>query len=146
MKYIIRSPQTPEEFEQYYQLRYQILRQPWQQPIGSEKDELEDSSKHIIAVDKSGMVVAVGRIHQASASEAQIRYMAVQESSQGEGLGAMVIEALEQWAKSKNLNTVVLNARENALAFYLKLGYRELGFSHCLYGEVNHFKMAKDLL
>lgn len=33
----IRSPTTPEDFEKYYRLRYEVLRQSWQQLGGSEK-------------------------------------------------------------------------------------------------------------
>jgi len=32
----LRSSKNAEEFAQYYQLRWQILRKPWQQALGSE--------------------------------------------------------------------------------------------------------------
>ena len=35
----IRSPQTLEEWKDYFHLRWQILRDPLQQPVGSERDE-----------------------------------------------------------------------------------------------------------
>ncbi len=37
MEIEIRSPKTELEWVNYYDLRYRILRQPWNQPIGSEK-------------------------------------------------------------------------------------------------------------
>ena len=43
----IKEPVTEEEFEQYYILRWRILRQPWNQPRGSEKDDKENKSIHI---------------------------------------------------------------------------------------------------
>jgi hypothetical protein len=42
----IRSPETVEEFMQYYELRWRLLRKPWNQPKGSEKDEKEDEAFH----------------------------------------------------------------------------------------------------
>ena len=38
---IVRPPQNPEEFERYRDLRWRILRAPWNQPRGSELDEIE---------------------------------------------------------------------------------------------------------
>lgn len=37
---IIKSPQTRDEFFAYYDLRWQILLAPWNQPKGSEQDDL----------------------------------------------------------------------------------------------------------
>ena len=58
----IREPVTKEEFEQYYILRWRILRKPWNQPFGSEKDDKENQSIHIIAcIDEK--IFGVGRGH-----------------------------------------------------------------------------------
>lgn len=35
---------SDENFEEYYYLRWKVLRKPWNQPIGSEKDELEKTA------------------------------------------------------------------------------------------------------
>ena len=78
----IREPKTKNEFEQYYDLRWKILRQPWNQPKGSEKDNKEKDSVHIIVSDED-KVIGVGRGHLYTKTEAQIRYMAVEEGYQG---------------------------------------------------------------
>ena len=39
-KMIIRSPSQTSEYNAYYSLRWQVLRAPWKQAKGSEKDEL----------------------------------------------------------------------------------------------------------
>ena len=79
---IIKEPKTKEEFEQYYDLRWKILRQPWNQPRGSEKDEKENESIHIMLIHND-KVIGCGRGHFNSPTEAQIRYMAVEEGFQG---------------------------------------------------------------
>ena len=43
---VIREPQNSSEFNEYYNLRWQILRQPLGQEIDSIKDELENKSYH----------------------------------------------------------------------------------------------------
>jgi thioesterase domain-containing protein len=142
---VCRSPQTTEEFEQYYQLRWQVLRQPWGQALGSERDSLEQESFHRMIIDENNKVLAVGRLEKTSQFSGQIRFMAVCESAQGQGLGRQIIEALEQQAKKLGITDLILNARENALSFYQKLGFISKGFSHLLFDEIKHFTMSKEL-
>jgi len=136
----IREPKTKEEFDSYYNLRWEILRKPWKQPKGSEKDELEDRSFHIIVLDNK-KVVGVGRLHKNSDTECQIRYMAVDENYQGKGIGKAILIKLHEKAKESGLKKIVLNARKKAIGFYEKFGYKNLGKSHTLFGEIEHFKM-----
>lgn len=140
-----KAPETADEFEQYYQLRWAILRQPWQQPQGSERDHLEDQSCHRMLVDEHHNVIAVARLHKTSQHQAQIRYMAVDESYQGKGYGKMLLLALEQEAARQGVREITLNAREPALRFYQSLAYQNCGFSHLLYEQIRHFSMKKTL-
>lgn len=142
---VCRSPKTAEEFEQYYQLRWQVLRQPWGQALGSERDSLEKESFHRMVVDENNKVLAVGRLEKTSQYSGQVRFMAVCQSAQGQGLGRQIIESLEQQAKKLGITELTLNARENALSFYHKLGYTSKGFSHLLFDEIKHFTMSKEL-
>jgi len=142
---VCRSPKTAEEFEQYYQLRWQVLRQPWGQALGSERDSLEKESFHRMVVDENNKVLAVGRLEKTSQYSGQVRFMAVCQSAQGQGLGRKIIESLEQQAKKLGITDLTLNARENALSFYHKLGYTSKGFSHLLFDEIKHFTMSKEL-
>ena len=145
MNFEIRSPATKSEFESYYDLRWQILRAPWQQPKGSEVDELESQSIHRMVVDEQGDVLAVGRLHKADQHSSQIRYMAVAEKAQGMGLGKQVLNALVDVAKQQGVTEIQLNAREQALTFYEKLGFENLGKGHLLYGEIQHYSMRISL-
>ena len=79
--YKCRAPKNKAELAQYYHLRWQVLRQPWQQPKGSEKDDLEAQSYHRVIVDDMDNIVGVGRLHKSSQYEAQIRYMAISHFS-----------------------------------------------------------------
>ena len=92
MKIHGKAPQTLEEFEKYYQLRWQILRQPWQQPLGSEQDQFEDQACHRMLTNDQNHIIAVGRFHKTSQHQAQIRYMAVSNSYQGTGLGSQLLQ------------------------------------------------------
>jgi ribosomal protein S18 acetylase RimI-like enzyme len=141
----VRAPRTEREYEKYYDLRWRILRKPWNQPRGSEKDELEGQSIHLMACEK-GKVVGMGRVHFNSPKEAQIRYMAVEEGLQGKGVGTMILRELEKRAEEKGAGHIILNARESAVGFYKKHGYRIVGKARTLFGVIPHYKMRKKLL
>jgi len=142
---VCRSPKTAEEYDLYYQLRWQVLRQPWGQTLGSERDSLEQESFHRMIIDENNKVLAVGRLEKMSQFSGQIRFMAVCQSAQGQGLGRQIIEELEQQAQMLGITDLSLNAREKALSFYQKLGYASQGFSHLLFDEIKHFAMSKQL-
>jgi len=141
----LRAPNTVDEFSQYYQLRWQILRKPWQQLLGSEQDDQERNAIHRMIIDEEGKVKAVGRLERASEQQGQIRYMAVDEKAQGQGLGQQIINALELQASVLGMKEICLNARENTLNFYQKIGYENQGYSHTLFDEIKHYRMVKTL-
>ena len=143
----IIEPTTSEEFKKYYNLRYEILRQPWGQPRGSERDEGEETSIHRMIIDKnSGDALAVGRLQFNSIHEAQIRYMAVADDLQGKGLGSQIISALEDVARGRGIQRIILSSRENALQFYKNNGYEIVKKTHLLFGEIQHWLMQKELM
>lgn len=145
MRFDIRSPQNNEEYERYYALRWKLLREPWAQPRGSEKDHLENQSHHLMALDENGIPVAVARIHFNSPGEAQVRYMAVEAACQGQRIGTRLLVKLEAHVQSLGATTIVLHARNPSVGFYEKAGYRVIGPSHTLFGSIPHTEMRKDL-
>ena len=141
---IVKSPQTKDEFFRYFDLRWRILRAPWNQPKGSEQDELEKQAIHIIAID-GDKIVGCGRAHFNTEDEAQIRYMAVENEWQGKGVGKLIIDELEKRVLEKGAKKIILHARENVVKFYEKNGYKIIKESHTLFGEIKHFLMEKEL-
>jgi len=140
---IITYPKTQLETDEYYHLRWKILREPWGQPLGSEKDDMENKSKHFIAVINK-VIVAVSRLHLED-SIAFIRYMAVDTPYQKQGIGKKLLNHVENVAKQMDTTTIRLNAREDYLGFYLKNGYFDCGAGHTLYNTIKHRKMSKHL-
>jgi predicted GNAT family N-acyltransferase len=140
---LIRSPATDSEFEVYYRLRWKILREPWNQPPGSEKDDREADALHLAAWNDSGTLIGVGRLHRLSANAGQIRYMAVDPSERGRGVGAAVLRELENLAARSGFDEIMLNAREEAVSFYKSNGYVVVQTSHSLFGVIPHFEMRK---
>ena len=50
MKVVIKSPETNADFKKYFTLRWEILRKPLGQPQGTEKDNFEEESFHIMLI------------------------------------------------------------------------------------------------
>ena len=146
MAYILTSPETEQDWQDYFQLRWQVLREPWQQPRGSERDELEDQAMHIMAVDEHRNILGVVRLHRLTDHSGQIRYMAVHPQQQGKGIGSQLLRRLENEARSWGCLEVLLNARSSALDFYLQRGYQIIGEAPVLFECIAHTRMRKRLV
>ena len=145
MNYIIKSPETELEWDKYFKFRWEMLRKPLGMSKETLKDELENESYHLIAVDEQKEVIGGGRLHFNNNKEGQIRYMAVSNKIQRKGLGTKIVFELETIARKKGFQEIVLNARENAISFYLSIGYKETGPFKSDTG-IPHITMRKNLL
>jgi len=141
----IIEPATTEEFDQYYELRWKILRAPWKQPRGSERDADDESSTQLMVLDDNNRLIGVGRLHFNSIREAQIRFMAIDLPEQRKGVGIYLLQALEARAVKHGASHITLDARETALGFYRKQGYSPQGPGHTLFNSIAHVKMTKAL-
>ena len=144
LNYFIRPPESKEEWKNYFIFRWELLRKPLGMSKESLEDDLENSSYHLMGIDDENNVIASGRVHFNDNNQAQIRYMAVKDSYKRKGIGSEIVTKLEDYASSKGAKKMVLNARENALSFYLSLGYSEKGPYQSDTG-IPHSKMEKDL-
>ncbi|MCU7554531.1 bifunctional GNAT family N-acetyltransferase/hotdog fold thioesterase [Alteromonas sp. ASW11-19] len=117
------TPKTEQEFDAYFHFRWEYLRQPWNFPPGSEKDEYEQVAEHRMIVDGQNQVVACGRVHMNTAEEAQIRHIAVHADHQRKGLGQMMLDALENVAREQGAIRAVTNSREGSIPFFTGCGF-----------------------
>ncbi len=148
----IGPPGTPAQWAAYFALRYEVLRQPWQQPPGSERSPDDDapSTVHALLLAPGGpaappVALAVGALQQTGARTGQIRFMAVAPPAAGTGLGRQVVAYLEAQARAAGLTEIFLHSREAAVGFYTRQGYALEGPSHTLFGSIPHFLMRKQL-
>lgn len=121
--YKVVTPKSDAEFEAYFQFRWTHLRQPWNFPPGSEKDEYEQVAEHRAIVNGKGDIVACGRVHLNTAEEAQIRHIAVHAEHLRKGLGQMIMDALENVAKDLGAVRAVTNSREISIDFFSACGF-----------------------
>ena len=144
----IIPPSKPEHWKAYFNLRYEMLRKPWGEEVGTEHAEDDEISLHGMIINKKGEVLAVGRIHTTAPEQAQVRFMAVRADMQGLGLGKTLLHYLEHRAQKEipSLIQIMLHAREHAVPFYEKQGYLQIDKSYSLFGSIQHYLMVKSLL
>jgi N-acetylglutamate synthase-like GNAT family acetyltransferase len=120
--YRVKTKATPPIIEKIIDLRYEVLRKPWNQPKETSTDGMEESSINAY-IEKNGKIIACGRLQDNGNGLGQIRYMAVDVNCQGKGLGKLIVVKLEEEAKRIGLKTIELQARENAVDFYKSQDY-----------------------
>lgn len=141
---IIRTPETEKEWQDYFDLRYRILRQLLNQPRGSEKNDGDATGIHF-ALYENGILKAIARLDQSGENVSQVRFVAVETDQQGSGYGRMIMEATEAQAKKNGNVKMILHARDYAVDFYLKLNYTLIEPSYKLFDVLQHFLMEKKL-
>ena len=141
----IKAPHTEAEWKAYYALRYHVLREPWNQPHGSEVLQDEATAIHVMAIDEDGKALGVARMHECAHLQGQVRCVAVATDQQGKGIGKLIMSYLEKVATENGWQEMVLEARENAVPFYKSLGYHIEQESYLLFGEIQHYRMKKAL-
>ena len=141
---IIKSPMSQDEWESYFRLRFTILREPWNQPLGSEVLADESEAIHAMVIEDD-QIIGVARMHKSGENQGQVRCVAVAVEAQGKGVGKAIMLHLEGKAKEMGMQEIVLEARENAVPFYKSMGYVIEKESYLLFGEIQHYRMKKDI-
>ncbi|MFM1807564.1 MAG: hypothetical protein RLZZ242_289 [Bacteroidota bacterium] len=75
----------------------------------------------------------------------QLRGMAVLDPFRNSGVGALLLRAAEDHARTKNIHTIWFNARIKAVSFYERNGYLKQGDPYEIEGVGTHFFMFKTL-
>lgn len=139
----VRAPRNEQEWENYFDLRYRILREPLGKERGSEKNDSDKTGEHICIYDNR-ILKAIARLDKTDQNHvAQVRFVAVEKAQQGKGYGRMIMEAVEEISEDRGDTKMILHARDYAVDFYLKLGYEVVEKSHLLFGVLQHYLMER---
>ncbi len=88
-------------------------------PMAIEMDEFDPVCEHAIATISTGEAIGTGRL----LPDGHIGRMAVLKAWRGQGVGAMVLDALVRRAVDRGFQNAMLNAQSHAKAFYEKAGF-----------------------
>jgi predicted GNAT family N-acyltransferase len=143
----IIQPGNERQWSAYFRLRYEVLRKPWGQGAPDQQEPDDETALHGLIMDEKDQALAAARIHKVDDKTLQIRFMAVREDMRGKGLGKAILQFIEKLGKKHfpEANTIMLQARENALPFYLINGYIMVEKSYVLFGSIQHYRMEKSI-
>jgi predicted GNAT family N-acyltransferase len=131
------------EYGQMIKLRDEILRKPLGLQLHAEELALEKSDILLGAFDED-KILACCILTPINGRTLRLRQMAVQNNLQGKGIGASMMSFAENLARDKGFTTLMMHARDSAIGFYEKFGYKVTGEP---FTEVNlpHRIMEKQL-
>jgi len=142
--YIFPIEFASPEYDESIALRYTVLRKPLGLSFALEQLAAEWNDTHHAAFHDSGQMLGILVLSPVDEQTVKMRQVAVAPEQQGRGVGAALVDHAEQFARAAQFSKMVLNARETAVPFYLRLGYQTVGER---FEEVSipHFKMEKAL-
>ena len=118
----IKIVSEQQELEQVFSVRTQVFVHEQNVPEEEEIDHLEDASIHFLVTDEDGKPAGAGRFRVVDA-EGKIERICIMPEFRSNGVGKALMNSIEQYALSKNIKTFKLNAQNQAIPFYEKLGY-----------------------
>ncbi len=132
------------EYKQMVQLRDDVLRKPLGLSFSDQDLERDKNDILIVAMDDDE-ILGCCILTPEDDQKIRLRQMAVKKSQQGTGVGEQIMNFAEILARDKGFQTLIMHARDTAIGFYEKLGYKVHGDG---FEEVTipHHKMAKFLM
>jgi predicted GNAT family N-acyltransferase len=133
-----------KEYQQMIDLRNDILRKPLGLSFNAEELDREKEDILIGAFDDE-KILACCLLTKMDGITCKLRQMAVQNSQQGKGIGATMMNFAENVARDRGFRIMAMHARKTAAGFYEKLGYK---VSSDEFEEVTipHYMMQKELI
>lgn len=123
-------------------VRGKVLREPLGLGPEVEVFPMEHESVHILALDGPEVVGCV--LFHRQGEGGRLYQMAVLPEYRSRGIGARLVETLEQLARSWGVNKIYLHGRDYAVGYYESLGYEKVG-DPFIEVTIEHFRMEKTL-
>jgi predicted GNAT family N-acyltransferase len=109
-------------------------------PRELEWDEWDEASDHAVALDAGGNPIGTARL----LPDGRIGRMAVLKEWRGNGVGAALLRAMLDRARSRSMARAVLHAQTQATGFYSRFGFSERGAQFQEAG-IPHVEMTLEL-
>ena len=140
---VVLAPHRSRIYDQIVALRHEVLRKPLGLVFTQEQLDAEATYVHMGLVVDGQIRAALYLVNEGN-GVIRMRQVAVAFEFQGEGLGRELVFASEQTAGGLGAEEMILDARESAIPFYLRIGYETYGEPFEQVG-MQHMKMRKRL-
>ncbi|MEN9525770.1 MAG: hypothetical protein RLZZ256_1154 [Bacteroidota bacterium] len=111
------------EYQEMTRLREQILRRPLGLTLDSEELETERPHVHIGAFEEDSLLGCCMLVREDDRT-VRLRQMAVSDDIQRKGIGKALMNFAENIARDQGYRNLIMHARQHAIGFYEKMGYR----------------------
>lgn len=131
------------DYDDVIKLRYEILRKPLNLHFTAEQLAAEKNYFHL-GYFKDKKLIACLMLVPEENGKMKMKQVAVENESQGKGIGAKLVNAAEKFASDKGYIIMYCHARDTAVPFYEKLNYKRVGE---MFEEVSipHWEMEKGI-
>lgn len=134
--------QGRQDFDNSRRIRTDVFVE--EQGFREEFDDIDGIAWHVVVFD-GDRPIATGRTFPNADGSYSIGRVAVIKGYRSKGVGAVVMNALEEKARALGARTLVLSAQTHAVGFYQRMGFSPYGEEY--YDEhCPHIAMKKDLL
>jgi predicted GNAT family N-acyltransferase len=130
-------------YKKMVDMRFHILRKPLGLTFSTEELANEKTDLLMGAFEEDELLGCC-LLTETDKQTVRLRQMAVQQGLQGKGIGKALMMYAENLARDRKYKKLTMHARDTALGFYEKLGYKIEGEPFSEVGLPHHV-MAKDL-
>jgi len=124
-------------------LRYEVMRKPLGLSFSDEELRREKEDILIGAFDEED-IIGCCILSKMENHCTRLRQMAVQKNKQGMGIGESMMSFAENIARDKGYKIIMMHARDTAIGFYEKYGYKIKG-DEFIELNIKHHIMEKKL-
>ena len=139
----IKIVSEQEELNQVFSVRTKVFVDEQNVPEEEEIDHLEEESTHFLVTDDEGKPAGAGRFRVVD-SYGKVERICILPEFRSKGVGKDLMNAIEQYALSKQIEILKLNAQNQAIPFYEKLGYSVIS-DEFLDAGIPHHTMKKHI-
>lgn len=132
----VKVAATPLEKEQAMEIRRTVFIEEQGVPASIEMDANDATAVHFVGYQLE-QPIAAGRIRELEPGTGKVERVCVLPEYRGQHIGVLVMQAMEEHARTIGMTKLKLNAQSYAIPFYEKLGYAitspeffEAGISH----------------
>jgi predicted GNAT family N-acyltransferase len=108
-----------------------------------EYDDNDDDATHVVAYD-DGEAIGTARLRAADETTGKVERVSVLAEYRGEGVGRLLMDAVEKQARAAEFERLKLHAQTRAAGFYETVGYERYGEKFEEAG-IPHVAMEKEL-
>ncbi|MCP1491021.1 GNAT family N-acetyltransferase [Peribacillus frigoritolerans] len=139
----VKIAENSQELENAYMIRRKVFVQEQNVPLEEEIDEYEKDSTHFVLYDEQHQPIGAGRFRIID-NIGKVQRICVLSSGRKNGAGAMIMNAIEEYAIQQEVPQLKLDSQVHAIPFYSKLGY-EIVSDEFMDAGIPHKTMKKTI-